>query len=120
MMGENDIYPLIIGTTAWTHVLQRDRVLTTTGRPQDRPDSVGDLPTQPIGDAEFLPAGSASSNNHNRHGHEMMKATLRPRSGGHSSSASAASSTRLVGRQFAVRAAAVVMMTATVIALVLS
>jgi hypothetical protein len=114
MIGENDIYPLIIGTTAWTRVLQRDRVLTTTARPQH----VDELPTQSIEDAEFLPAGSSTSNNHNRHGHEMMKATLRPRSGGHSSSSGI--STRLsIGYQFTVRAA-VVMMTAIVIDMVLS
>nr|CAH0110515.1 unnamed protein product [Daphnia galeata] len=117
MMGENDIYPLIIGTTAWTRVLQWDRVLTTTGRPQH----LDELPTQPIGDAEFLPsAGSASSNNHNRHGHEMMKATLRPRPGGHSSSSSATFTRFSIGHQFTVSVAAVVMMTAIVIGMVLS
>ena len=117
MMGENDIYPLIIGTTAWTRVLQRDRILTTTARPQH----LDELPTQPIGDAEFLPsAGSASSNNHNRHGHEMMKATLRPRPGGHSSSSSATFTRFSIGHQFTVSVAAVVMMTAIVIGMVLS
>lgn len=75
VVAENDIYPLTDDTTAGTLVLQRDRSATTARSrhsidrsPTDQPMSV-----------------SNGDNSHNNH--EMMRATLRPRSGsvGHSS-----------------------------------